>query len=117
MSDADGLSLGKADHPLPRRKWLVVLSALISVAMLATPRGLPARASLSVAPGRLDLHGTDTIEGQGTGGYVRSVTARDHNGDGYPEVILTFSAPPPSSTALPAMVVEASGPMRVATGD
>jgi VCBS repeat protein/fibronectin type III domain protein len=100
------------------RKWSILLSLFASLATLATSGGTPIQgAALTIAPGPLSFQVTDSIEGQGTGGYVRSVTAKDLNGDGYPEVILTFSAPPPSTTAFPAIVVEASGQMRVATGD
>jgi len=48
---------------------------------------------------------------------VRSAVARDLNGDGYPETILTLTAPAPSETPLEPIVVEASSGMRIATSD
>lgn len=46
---------------------------------------------------------------------IRSAALRDLDGDGYPEVILTLTAPRPSNTPIEPIVVEASGAMRVAT--
>ncbi len=49
---------------------------------------------------------------------VRSTVAKDLDGDGYPEIILTLTAPPPpSETPLEPIVIEASSGMRVATSD
>ncbi len=48
---------------------------------------------------------------------VRSAVAKDLDGDGYPETVLTLQAPAPSETPLEPIVVEASSRMRVATSD
>jgi len=112
MPDAGRSSLGI------RRKWSIVFSVFLSLPTLVRSGGQSLQSEpLTIAPGPLEFQVTDSIEGQGTGGYLRSVAARDLNGDGYPEVVLTFSAPPPSTTALPAMVIDANGHMRIATGD
>lgn len=49
------------------------------------------------------------------GATLRSATLRDLDGDGYPELVLTLTAPRPSTTPIAPIVVEASGRMRVAT--
>ena len=72
----------------------------------------------SLAPGPLNFQVTDAIAlltpAQASG---RTAAAKDLDGDGYPETILTLSAPRPSTTPLEPIVIEASGRMRVATGD
>jgi VCBS repeat protein/fibronectin type III domain protein len=111
MTDAGRSSLGI------RGKWSIVFS-VFSLTTLVRSGGQSLQSEpLTIAPGPLGFQVTDSIEGLATGGYFRSVAVRDLNGDGYPEVILTFSAPPPSTTALPAMVIEANGHLRIATGD
>jgi hypothetical protein len=71
----------------------------------------------TIAPGPLNFQLTDATgiftEGDST---VRSAAAHDLNGDGYPEAVFTFTAPRPSTTSLQPLVVEASGRMRLATG-
>jgi hypothetical protein len=48
---------------------------------------------------------------------VLSAAAKDLDGDGYPETILTLVAPRPSTTPLQPIIIEASGRMRLAAAD
>jgi hypothetical protein len=48
---------------------------------------------------------------------VRSVAVNDLNGDGYPETVLTLTAPRPSTTPIAPLVIESSARMRLATRD
>lgn len=72
----------------------------------------------TIVPGPLNLQLTDavTLIPQPSG-FLRSAFARDLNGDGYPESILTLSAQPPATTPVPVIIVEASGQMRLATSE
>jgi len=49
--------------------------------------------------------------------WVRSPVAKDLNGDGYPETILTLTAPRPSTTPLAPIIVQTNSGMRIATSD
>lgn len=70
----------------------------------------------TVVPGPLGLQLTDaTTLFTPSAGVLRSGAATDLDGDSYPEAILTLTAPNPSTIPLPAIVVEASAAMRVAT--
>lgn len=72
----------------------------------------------ALASGPLNLRLTDAISVVApSSASLRSVAVKDLNGDGYPEAILTLTAPAPSNTPLEAIVVEASGSLRVATRD
>jgi hypothetical protein len=70
----------------------------------------------SLAPGPLGFQMTDAMmlitPAQAS---ARSAVAKDLDGDGYPETTLTLTAPRPSETPLEPIVVEASGPLRLAT--
>jgi uncharacterized protein (TIGR03437 family) len=72
----------------------------------------------TLVPGLLNFQLTDAMalltDASST---VRSAVARDLNGDGYLETILTFTAPVPSETPLEPIVIEASSVMRIATSD
>lgn len=72
----------------------------------------------SLAPGPLNFQVTDAITlftpAQAS---ERSAAVKDLDGDGYPETILTLTAPRPSTTPLEPIVIEASGRMRLATAD
>jgi FG-GAP-like repeat/Viral BACON domain len=74
----------------------------------------------TLAPGPLNFQLTDAIalltEASAT---VVSAAAKDLDGDGYPETILTLAAPRAitSTTPLQPITIEASGRMRLATAD
>jgi hypothetical protein len=72
----------------------------------------------TLAPGPLNFRITD---GRAlfteADSIVRSAAARDLDGNGYPETILSFTAPRPSTIPLPVMIVEASSAMRLATAE
>jgi hypothetical protein len=71
-----------------------------------------------LASGPLDFQVTDAIALLTPAqAYAFAAAARDLDGDGYPETILTLSAPRPSTTPLEPLVIEASGRMRLATAE
>ena len=100
--------------------WISLCFALLLL-LSALPQVLSGRHSLEdlvIVPGPLNFQVTDTIALQPEAhASVRSVATMDLNGDAYPETILTLTAPSPSTTSIPAIVVEASGRMRVATAE
>jgi len=70
----------------------------------------------TIAPGPLNVQLTDAVALlPAAGATIRSAAARDLDGDGYPEAILTLTGPAPSTTPLDPIVIEASAAMRVAT--
>lgn len=70
----------------------------------------------ALASGPLNFRLTDAITVVApSSASVRSIAVKDLDGDGYPEALVTLSAPPPSNTPLEAIVVEASGSLRLAT--
>ena len=72
----------------------------------------------SLAPGPLNFQVTDAIALLTPAQAIAvSAAAKDLDGDGYPETILTLAAPRPTTTPLEPIVIEASGRMRVATAD
>ncbi len=72
----------------------------------------------SLAPGPLNFQLTDGISLlTDAKSSLRSLAVKDLNGDGYPEAVVTFTADIPSNIPLQAMVIEASGRMRLATSD
>lgn len=72
----------------------------------------------SLAPGPLPFQVTDAIALLTPArAHAVSAAAKDLDGDGYPETLLTLAAPRPSTTPLEPIVIEASGRMRVATVD
>lgn len=72
----------------------------------------------ALVAGPLNFRVTDAISVlTPSSGGLRSIAVKDLNGDGYPEAILTLTAPAPSNIALEAIVVEASGSLRLATQD
>ncbi len=70
----------------------------------------------TLAPNPLDFQITDAmILLTDASANVRSAAVKDLDGDGYPETILTLTAPAPSTTPLQPVVVESSGQLRLAT--
>lgn len=72
----------------------------------------------TIVPGPLRFQLTDAIAlAPDARANARSAAAKDLDGDGYAETILTLTAPRPSTTPLQPIVIEASGRMRIATSD
>src|SRR4051812_4721046 len=63
--------------------------------------------ALTVQPGPLNFQQTEAIAvSPDASASVRSATIRDLDGDGYPELILTLTAPNPSTTPLAPIIVQ-----------
>ncbi|HZM92802.1 MAG TPA: hypothetical protein VFB92_05255 [Vicinamibacterales bacterium] len=73
------------------------------------PTPAPGPLNFRITDGRALFTEADSI--------VRSAAARDLDGNGYPETILSFTARRPSTIPLPVMIVEASSAMRLATAE
>jgi hypothetical protein len=70
----------------------------------------------TIDPGPLNFQLTDAIALRpDANATVRSAAAKDLGGDGYPETILTLTAPRPSTTPLAPIVIESRSRMRLAT--
>jgi hypothetical protein len=70
----------------------------------------------ALLPGLLNFQVTDaTTVVAPANAKIRSAAIKDLDGDGYPETVLTLTAPRPSTIPLDPIVIEASGRMRLAT--
>ena len=64
----------------------------------------------TLVPGPLNFQLTDAIALKpDADAWVRSAVSKDLDGDGYPETILTLTAPRPSTTPLAPIVIESRG--------
>jgi len=71
-----------------------------------------------VSSGPLSFQVTDAITMlTPASAWVRSAAAKDLDGDGYPEMILTLTTPRPSTTPLDPIVIAANTGMHLATSD
>ncbi len=90
------------------RLLVVAICVVLPIAAVVHAQG--------AGPLNLQITGAVTLR-QNNDAWLRSAFRKDLNGDGYPEAVLGLTAPNPSTTPIPVVVVEASGQLRIATSD